>query len=77
MLVISRKTEEVICIGDEIRVKVLEVRGDKVRLGIFAPKNVRVDREEVWIARGGSKQTSAEGQATQRMQSSSHGPQGS
>lgn len=47
MLVLSRKKDESLIIGDEIEVKVLEIRGDKVRLGVVAPKSVRVDRGEV------------------------------
>lgn len=51
MLVLSRKRDEDVMIGmigDEITVKVLEIRGDKVRLGIEAPPHVAVHRREVW-----------------------------
>lgn len=51
MLVLSRKANEGICIGDSIRVTVVDIRGNKVRLGIEAPADVRVHREEL-IARG-------------------------
>lgn len=51
MLVLSRKRRESIVIDDGIIVTVLEVRGDKVRLGIAAGPNVRVDREEVYRAK--------------------------
>ena len=47
MLVLSRKKDESIMIGD-VEVKVLEVRGDKVRLGITAPRNIPVHRHEVF-----------------------------
>ena len=47
MLVLSRKINEQIVIGGGIIVTVVEVRGDKVRLGIVAPKDVPVHREEV------------------------------
>lgn len=47
MLVLSRKKEESILIGDCIRVVVLSVRGDKVQLGIEAPRNMQVWRNEV------------------------------
>jgi carbon storage regulator len=47
MLVLSRFINERILIGDDIVVQVVDVRGDKVRLGIVAPPHVRVDREEV------------------------------
>jgi carbon storage regulator len=47
MLVLSRKRDEVICIGDDIELMVIEIRGDKVRLGINAPREVAVHRKEV------------------------------
>lgn len=47
MLVLSRKKEESIVIADNIVITVVEIRGDKVRLGIVAPKDVPVHREEV------------------------------
>ncbi len=50
MLVLSRKKDEKIVIGDNITLMVIEIRGDKVRLGIDAPKEVSVHREEVYIA---------------------------
>jgi carbon storage regulator len=56
MLVLSRKKNESIVIGDDVVVTVVEVRGDKVKLGIEAPKEVTVHREEVYnaIQRNGS-----------------------
>ena len=50
MLVLSRKKDESIIINDHIRVTVVEIRGDKVRLGIDAPKDVTVHRQEVYEA---------------------------
>ena len=50
MLVLSRKVDEEILIGDNIRVVVIEVRGDKVRLGVAAPKDIPVHRKEVYDA---------------------------
>ena len=50
MLVLSRMVDEVIVIGDGIRVTVVDIRGDKVRLGIEAPRDVTVHREEVYNA---------------------------
>ena len=47
MLVLSRKLDESIRIGDEISVKVLGVSGQQVRLGIEAPREVKVDRAEL------------------------------
>ena len=54
MLVLSRKKDESILIAGNIRIVVVEVRGDKVRLGIEAPREITVHREEVAeaIARG-------------------------
>ncbi|ASS73936.1 carbon storage regulator [Tumebacillus algifaecis] len=48
MLVLSRKAGESIRIGDEVTVTVLEVKGDQIRLGIEAPKHVKVHRQEVY-----------------------------
>ena len=50
MLVLSRKINEKIIIGDTIVVTVVEIRGDKVRLGIDAPSEVPVHRQEVHAA---------------------------
>ena len=50
MLVLSRKKDESIVIRDDIVVTVVEIRGDKVRLGIEAPKEVPVHRREVYEA---------------------------
>jgi carbon storage regulator len=47
MLVLSRRVGEEIVIGEHVRVVVVEVRGERVRLGICAPASVRVDRQEV------------------------------
>lgn len=48
MLVLSRQRDEVILIGDDVEVVVVDVRGDKVRLGVTAPKEVGVHRKEVY-----------------------------
>lgn len=50
MLVLSRKKDEAIVINSDIVITVVEIRGDKVRLGIVAPKDVPVHREEVYVA---------------------------
>ncbi len=50
MLVLSRKKNESIIINNDITVTVVEIRGDKVRLGIVAPKEVPVHRQEVFEA---------------------------
>lgn len=48
MLVLTRRTGEGIMIGDDIEVKVLEVSGEKVRVGIEAPREINVYRNEVF-----------------------------
>lgn len=50
MLVLSRQRDETIIIGDNIEVTVVDIRGDKVRLGINAPRSVSVHRKEVYDA---------------------------
>jgi carbon storage regulator len=50
MLVLSRKKNESIVINDEITIVVVEIRGDKVRLGVEAPREVPVHRSEVYEA---------------------------
>jgi carbon storage regulator len=55
MLVLSRKKNEAIVIDNNIVVTVVEIRGDKVRLGIVAPKDVPVHRQEVYDAIHGQK----------------------
>lgn len=59
MLVLTRKTNQSIMIGDDIKVSILSVAGDKVRIGIDAPREIAVFREEVYeaIDEGGSKST--------------------
>lgn len=50
MLVLSRQSDETIIIGDNIRITIVEVRGDKVRIGIDAPRDVAVHRQEIYDA---------------------------
>lgn len=50
MLVLSRKKNESIVINDDITIVVVEIRGDKVRLGVDAPKEIPVHRNEVYEA---------------------------
>lgn len=50
MLVLSRQRDETIMIGDEVEITVVDIRGDKVRLGINAPRQVQVHRKEVYEA---------------------------
>ena len=48
MLVLTRKPDQSIMVGDEIEITILEVRGEQVRVGIRAPRNVSVHRKEVF-----------------------------
>ena len=50
MLILSRKINEKIMIGDDISVSIIEIRGDQVRIGVDAPKSVKVFRQEVFDA---------------------------
>ena len=50
MLVLSRKKLESIIIGNNVRVTIVDIRGDKIRLGIEAPSDIPVHREEVYKA---------------------------
>ena len=50
MLVLSRKKNESIVINNDIRIVVVEIRGDKIRLGVEAPREVPVHRSEVYDA---------------------------
>ena len=60
MLVLSRKKNESIVINNDVVITVVEIRGDKVRLGIVAPKDVPVHREEVYEQIHGHKPPAAE-----------------
>ncbi|MDG2020122.1 MAG: carbon storage regulator CsrA [SAR86 cluster bacterium] len=48
MLVLSRKAEESMFIGDDIKITVLDIRGGQVRIGITAPQDVKIHREEIY-----------------------------
>ncbi len=50
MLVLSRQRDETIMIGDDVEITVVDIRGDKVRLGINAPRRIQVHRKEVYDA---------------------------
>ncbi|MHC4395869.1 MAG: carbon storage regulator CsrA [Planctomycetota bacterium] len=50
MLVLSRQKDESIMIGDEVEITIVDVRGNKVRLGITAPRSIAVHRREVYDA---------------------------
>jgi carbon storage regulator len=65
MLVLSRKKNESIVINNDITIVVVEIRGDKVRLGVEAPKEVPVHRREVYdaIKRNAAQQGAAPAEA--------------
>ncbi|MED4402759.1 carbon storage regulator CsrA [Metabacillus fastidiosus] len=50
MLVLTRKTNEAIQIGDDIEITVLSISGDQVKLGISAPKNIEIHRKEIYLS---------------------------
>jgi len=60
MLVLSRQLDESIMIGDDIKITIVDIRGDKIRIGIEAPSNVAVHREEVYKAIQAENQESSQ-----------------
>ena len=65
MLVLSRQRDETIMIGDEVQVTVVDIRGDKVRLGITAPPHIPVHRKEVYEAIKRENEAAAESSGQQ------------
>jgi carbon storage regulator len=65
MLVLSRQRDESIMIGDNVEIIIVDVRGDKVRLGITAPKEIPVHRREIYDAIQREKAQKKEPQAEQ------------
>ncbi len=63
MLILARKTNESIIIGDEIVVSVIDIKGEQVKLGITAPRNVKVYRQEVYEAIQSENRAAASGTA--------------
>ncbi|MDQ0214952.1 carbon storage regulator [Oikeobacillus pervagus] len=49
MLVLTRKTGEAIQIGDNIEITILSVKGDQIKIGINAPKNIEIHRKEIYL----------------------------
>ncbi|MDR2663859.1 MAG: carbon storage regulator CsrA [Treponema sp.] len=60
MLILSRKINERIMIGEDISVSIIEIRGDQVRIGVDAPKTVKVFRQEVFDAIKAENKAAAE-----------------
>ncbi|MBN1362050.1 MAG: carbon storage regulator CsrA [Sedimentisphaerales bacterium] len=65
MLVLSRQRDESIMIGDDVEITIVDVRGDKVRLGITAPKSIPVHRREIYDAIQREKAEKAAGTESQ------------
>ena len=63
MLVLSRQRDESIMIGDDVEITIVDVRGDKVRLGITAPKQIPVHRREIYDAIQREKAQKAAGES--------------
>ena len=64
MLILSRKINEKIMIGDDISVSIIEIRGDQVRIGVDAPKSIKVFRQEVFDAIKAENKAAAQSAAT-------------
>jgi carbon storage regulator len=77
MLVLSRKQSETIIIGDDIEMTVVEIRGDKVRIGIEAPKTVPVHRREVYDAIHGTSTSQRKEFDRENHENRGDGPNGS
>ncbi len=69
MLVLSRQRDESIMIGDDVEITIVDIRGEKVRLGINAPPHVPVHRKEVYEAIKREKQAAAGGGEPGHVQS--------
>jgi len=66
MLVLSRQKDESIMIGDDVKITIVDVRGDKVRLGITAPREIPVHRMEIYEAIQREKREKAEKQTQEQ-----------
>jgi carbon storage regulator len=64
MLILARKTDEKILIGEDIKLTIIEIHGDQVKIGIEAPKNVKVFRQEVFDAIQKENKAAAAGSET-------------
>jgi len=76
MLVLSRQRDESIMIGDKVVITIVDIRGDKVRLGIQAPEEIPVHRQEVYeaIKREGRHSGPGKERASQPAASEKNGP---
>jgi carbon storage regulator len=69
MLVLTRKLGESIAIDDHIRIRVVQIKGKQVRLGIEAPKETKIHREEVYLAiqQANQESTKADSESTRNI----------
>jgi len=67
MLILTRKAGETIRIGDDIAISVIEIRGNQARLGITAPRNITVHREEVYELIQKQNQEAAQARAQDKV----------
>lgn len=74
MLVLSRQRDETIMIGDDVEITVVDIRGDKVRLGITAPRQIQVHRKEVYEAIKRENQQAAKLSPRDVPEGAEHGP---
>ena len=75
MLVLSRQRDESIMIGDDVEIIIVDVRGDKVRLGITAPKSIPVHRREIYDAIQREKSQKKEQEEQQQQEQQQEKPQ--
>lgn len=64
MLILSRKVNEKIMIGEDITISIIEIQGDQIRLGVDAPKTVKVFRQELYDAIKAQNRAAAESPST-------------
>ena len=72
MLVLSRQKDESIMVGDDVEITIVDVRGDKVRLGISAPRSISVHRKEVYEAIQREKEEAEQGQGQENSKAKAH-----
>ena len=74
MLILTRKPGESLYIGDDIKITIVEIKGHQIRVGIDAPKEFRIYREEIYLAILEENKQAAEGAATGSEMESLAGP---
>lgn len=67
MLALSRKKDEAIVVNNNVEIKIIEIKGDQVKLGITAPKSVPIYRKEVYLQIQEANQASASGEAMEAL----------